>query len=133
MKIYVAGSFVDQKLLRSEADKLWALGHEITSSWLQEVARPLNMTSNVFKKKLAQKDIAEVYAADLVILDNRRSSGGKNVEWGVALGQHQKKLVWLVGEPSNVFHELADRMFETWDDVISALQTWETPEEQFNG
>ena len=125
MKIYVAGSFADQKTLRIEADRLWALGHEITGTWLQEVARPFGMSTEEFKRKLAIKDIAEVYAADLIILDNRQSSGGKNVEWGVGLGQFQKKSVWLIGQPSNVFHYLADHQFETWDQLIVAMNTKE--------
>lgn len=121
MRFYVAGSFVDQKEIRAEADRLWALGHEVTSTWLQEVARPDYLTSDQFKQKLAMKDIAEVYAADCIILDNRRSSGGKNTEWGVGLGQFQKKLLWLIGEPSSVFHYLADTHFASWDELIATL------------
>lgn len=122
MKIYVAGTFADQKSLRAEADRLWALGHEITGSWLQEVARPVMMDDFDFKAKLAMKDAAEIYAADLIILDNRQSSGGKNVEWGIGVGQFQKKLLWLVGEPSNVFHYLADQFFDSWDECITWLK-----------
>ena len=121
MKVYIAGSFVDQKELRECGNKLWALGHEITGSWLNEVARPEVMDGDTFKKKLAIKDIAEVYAADLIILDNRRSSGGKNCEWGIGLGQFQKKLLWLVGEESNVFQHLADEKFASWEEVYERL------------
>ena len=121
MKVYLAGSFLDQHSLREPASRIWQLGHEVVSTWLQEVARPEHMESERFKHKLGMKDIAEVSAADLIILDNRQSSGGKNVEWGIALGQFQRKLLWLVGEPSNVFHYLADRQFPTWDEVYEAL------------
>lgn len=79
------------------------------------------MSSKLFKQKLAIKDIAEVYRADLIIQDNRQSSGGKNCEWGVALGQFQLKQLWLVGEPTNVFQELADLQFRNWDDCLVAL------------
>lgn len=122
IKIYVAGTFEDQKILREMGSKLWELGHEVTGTWLHEVAQPEVMTSTEFKRKLAIKDIAEVYRADLVILDNRQKSGGKNVEFGVGLGQFQTKLLWLVGEPSNVFHYLADRTFETWKEVLDELR-----------
>jgi hypothetical protein len=57
-----------------------------------------------------------------VVLDNRRSSGGKHVEWGVAAGQFQHKQLFLVGEPSNVFHYLADLQFDNWDDLIVFLE-----------
>ena len=122
MKIYLAGTFEDQKVLREPADRLWHLGHEVVSTWLQEVKKPESMTSDEFKKKLAIKDIAEVASADLIILDNRRSSGGKNCEWGVSLGQFQKKVLWLVGEPSNVFHYLADKRFKDWEEVYAELE-----------
>jgi hypothetical protein len=94
----------------------------VTGTWLQEVAKPEGMTSDEFKHKLAMKDVAEVYAADAIILDNPQSSGGKNVEWGVAVGQHQKKILWLVGQPSNVFHYLADKRFENWDACLKHLK-----------
>ena len=122
MKIYVCGTFGDQKALRAEADKLWALGHEITSTWLQEVKRPAAMTQETFREKLAVKDLAEVKSADLLILDNRQKSGGKNVEWGIALGEHQRMQLWLVGDITNVFHELNDMRFDNWDDVVYYLE-----------
>lgn len=121
MRIYLAGSFDDQKELREPANELWYLGHEVVSTWLQEVKKPSEMSTDEFKKKLAIKDIAEVVSADLIILDNRRSSGGKNCEWGVSLGQFQKKILWLVGQPSNVFHYLADQTFGSWEEVYAEL------------
>lgn len=122
VRIYIAGSFIDQQALRDPADQLWKLGHEITGSWLHEVAKPEVLTTEEFKRKLALKDIAEIYAADLIIQDNRRSSGGKNAEWGIGLGQFQKKLLWLVGKPSHVFHYLADKQFENWEECIECLK-----------
>lgn len=118
MRIYIAGTFADQRALRDTASELWLLGHEITSTWLQEVKRPSDMSEAVFKRKLAIKDFCEVARADLVILDNRQSSGGKNAEWGFALGEFQKKQLWLVGQPTNVFQYLADQQFATWDDLF---------------
>ena len=122
MRIYIAGSFVDQQALRPEAERLWKLGHEITGTWLQEVKKPTGMPDDVFNMKLAIKDLCEVARADVVVLDNRRSSGGKNTEWGFALGEFQHKEVWLIGKPSTVFHYLADLMFEGWDDLIEYLE-----------
>jgi hypothetical protein len=121
MRIYVAGTFGDQKALRNEAHRLWDLGHEVTGSWLLEQARNPSMSSDEHKRKLAIKDVAEVTKADLIILDNRQSSGGKNCEWGMGIDQHQNKLLWLVGEPSNVFHYLADRRYKNWGQLIGDL------------
>ncbi|MGH9876367.1 MAG: hypothetical protein ACRD5H_01910 [Nitrososphaerales archaeon] len=122
MKIYLAGTFIDQKVLRVEAARLWELGHEVTGSWLNEVARSLYMDLKTQWKKLAIKDLTEIAKADLVILDNRQSSGGKNVEWGVGCQQYQTKLLWLIGKPSNVFHALADKEFTNWDECINYLK-----------
>lgn len=122
MKVYIAGSFVDQKSLRPIAESIWQLNHEIVGTWLQEVKKPSTMSPNDFKKKLAIKDVAEVCTADLIILDNRQSSGGKNCEWGIGLASFQHKQLWLVGEPSNVFHYLADCVFSNWDEVIEELK-----------
>ncbi len=121
MKIYIAGSFVDQEELRQEAGRLWELGHEITGTWLHETKKPDYMEPDTFKKKLAIKDLCEVARADLLIQDNRRSSGGKNAELGFAIGQFQHKEVWVIGEPTNVFQYLADMRFDNWNELISFL------------
>ena len=121
MKIYLAGTFTDQATLREPASKLWEMGHLVVGTWLQETKKSPHLTSDEHKRKLAIKDLAEVYSADLVILDNRQSSGGKNVEWGAALGRFHHALLWLVGEPSNVFHYLADQQFKSWEDCYVYL------------
>lgn len=122
MKFYIAGTFGDQAALRKEADRLWELGHEVTGTWLNETKRPEGMPEDVFKKKLAIKDLCEVARADCVIQDNRQSSGGKNCEWGFGLGEFQHKELWLVGEETNVFQYLADMKFDNWNDLIEYLE-----------
>jgi hypothetical protein len=107
---------------------LWELGHEVVGTWLQEVKKPEAMDDLSFKKKLAIKDIAEVYRSDLVILDNRQSSGGKNVEFGIGLGQFQTKLLWLIGEPTNVFQYLADQQFVSWEQCLAYMKFQIKPE-----
>lgn len=121
MKIYVAGSFQDQKDLRDKAVVLWSMGHTVTGTWLHEVARSPCLSEVEHKRKIAMKDLVEVREADLIALDNRQSSGGKNVEWGVSLAHFQHKLMVLIGEPSNVFHYLADYTFESWDKFYNWL------------
>ena len=123
MKIYVAGSFVDQSVLRDEANAIWKAGHVVTGTWLQEISRSPHISSDEHKRKIAIKDLVEAREADLIVLDNRRSSGGKNVEWGIAISQFQNKLLVLIGEPSNVFHYLADYTFAAWEEFITWLQT----------
>jgi len=124
MKIYLAAKFLRRDNIRPFRDEIWSLGHEVVSTWLDEVKRPTDMDSATFKKKLAMKDIAEVISADLLILDTFAASetGGKEVEFGVALGRFQTKLIWIVGPKRNVFHELADKHFEYWVQVMEELK-----------
>ena len=124
MRIYIAGKFERRPILRPYAAQIWELGHEITSSWLNEVSRMPQMQLGEFMRKLAVKDLTEIRAADLLILDTGVASerGGKEVEFGFALGQHQGKLLWIVGPPRNVFHWLADRVFESWEHCLTTLE-----------
>ena len=124
MKIYVAGSFSSQVRLREMAHKLWELGHEVTSTWLGEVAKPESMEQRTFDKKLALKDLCEVSMADLVIVDTiqRSSTGGSDTELGYALGRFQNKMIWVVGPVRSIFHHLADCNFVTWDDCLSFIK-----------
>jgi len=119
VKIYVAGTFARRNDLRPYRDRLWAMGHHVTSSWLDEVAKPEGMDHETFFKKLANKDRAEVLASDLVICETGDTlSEGKNTELGIALGNFQNTLIWIVGERRSVFHELADKHFETWEELL---------------
>lgn len=124
MKIYIAGFFDTRIRLRKEAERLWHLGHEVISTWLNEVAKSEDMPKDVFEKKLAMKDLAEVHSTDLVIIDTLDVTprGGREVEFGYALGRHQQKLVYVVGPVRNIFHRLADMQFENWDVCIAYMK-----------
>ena len=99
------------------------MGHEVVSSWLDEVAKPANMSHKEFYKKLALKDIAELKSADLAIIDlfDPSTSGGRDTELGFALGNFSSKQVYTVGPVKSVFHELVDIQFETWDQLLEQV------------
>jgi hypothetical protein len=100
------------------------MGHRVISSWLDEVECPPGMSEAVFNKKLGVKDTCEVYAADLLILDmSTKKSEGKSVEFGLALADHQNKLIFGIGEKRSVFHELLDRHFVTWEECLEEIRT----------
>lgn len=124
MKIYIAGTFEDQKSLRAQADVLWGMGHEVVSSWLNETRRSKYLTEDEQNKKLALKDIVESCVADCIILDNRQRSSGKNTEWGVGIYSFHHKLLWIVYGCTAVFHSLADRHFDEWEDVFAYLRQY---------
>ena len=120
MKVYLAARFETRATLRPVRDSLWKMGHEVVSTWIDETVKPAGMGQDVFWKKLALKDLAEIKSADLLVLDTHVGSerGGKEVEFGYALGRFQSMQVFLVGPIRNVFHELCDQRFETWDDFL---------------
>lgn len=120
MKIYIGAKIEARESIRPYRDALWALGHQVVSSWLDEVKKPEGMSDGEFLRKLAIKDVAEIQSADLVIIQTIKSSdgGGREVEFGVALGQFQNKLIFIVGPRQNAFHYLADRRFDTWDELM---------------
>lgn len=124
-KIYIASFFNTRQRLRPIRDELWKLGYEITSTWLDETAKPHGMKLHEFFRKLAIKDIAEIYRADILIIDtiDVTPRGGREVEFGVALGSFQNKLLYLVGPTRNVFHELVDQAFVDWDECLHFMKT----------
>lgn len=117
LKIYIAGHFEARETFRPIRDRLWAMGHGVVSTWLDEVKKPEGMLKSEFYRKLAQKDLCEINAADLLVLCTESISerGGAATEFGFALGRHQGCLVYIVGPRRSVFHELADRQFDTWE------------------
>ena len=123
MKVYLAAKFERRHEIRPIRDALWKMGHEVVSTWFDEVARMEDMPIDTFYKKLALKDIAQIESADLFILDTEVPSerGGKEVEYGYAIGQFQRIMVWIVGPARNVFHQLADRRFNTWTECLVIL------------
>src|SRR5688572_21690224 len=123
MKVYIGASFSSRNRIRPHRDAIWALGHEVVGTWLDEVARPDFMSEDQFNRKLAFKDLNEISSASLVIIDTieRSSTGGSDSELGFALGQYHKKSVWVVGPKRSVFHQLADQHFEGWDSLLITL------------
>ncbi len=122
MKIYISGTFTAQRRLRPWRDELWRIGHQVTSSWLDELSKPDGMPVEAFNRKLAIKDLAEIKEADCLIIDTDGASttGGRYVELGYALANH--KLIYVVGPQRSVFLSLADRRFDTWDALLQFLK-----------
>jgi hypothetical protein len=124
MKIYIGGSITGRARLRSVRDSLWALGHDVTSTWLDEVLKSPHMHDDDFYRKLVIKDLCEASAAELVIIDSidRSSTGGSDCEFGFTLGRHHRAMLWLIGPIRSVFHLIADHHFDNWDDLLNYLK-----------
>src|ERR1039458_5847414 len=130
-KIYIAAKFARRLDMRPIADRLWNLGFEIVSSWLNEVKKPDWMTEEEFYKKTAIKDLCEVSKADIFLLDTAVASetGGKENEFGFALGHWHQKAIYIVGPARSVFHSLADKVFTDWESCIDFLTKLPSPEQ----
>lgn len=122
IKVYLSATFKNRDRLRPIRDRFWAIGYNVISTWLDETYHPENMTACEWQKKLANKDRAEVLSADLFILDAEGISVGKSVEFGLALGQFHSKIIWVVGIPNHIFHQLADRVFLDWDECFNYIK-----------
>lgn len=121
MKIYCAATFKNQHRIRQMRDRLFMLGHNVLSSWLNEQVKPNGMTEEQFGRKMASKDLREIQEADCIILDTSDPSqtGGKLIEFGFAIAHH--KLLYTVGPviPNAIFLSLADKHFDTWDALFT--------------
>lgn len=119
IRIYISGTFTAQARLRAEADALRNEGHGITSDWLYEPAKPASLNTDEWNAMLAAKDIAQVYAADCIILDTigESTTGGRYVEWGVACAPGAPQLRYTVGGWPGVFGTMAHRHFKDWVDL----------------
>ena len=125
MNIYLAGRFSARDSLRGIRDRLREHGHVITSSWLDEHAlKAFNTLSVVQRYDLAKRDLADLSRSQLLILDLLLppSKGGCEVEFGFVLAEHRYKFTYVVGEPRNIFHYLALKIFKNWEDCLWYLR-----------
>lgn len=131
MKVYVSGSFAAQARLRPMADALRAMGHDVTGDWLYEPAKPAHLNGAEWNRALAEKDIAQVYAADCIVMDEQglSTTGGRYVEWGVACYPGSLRRRYIVrpeGQSLGVFDHMAHRVFDSWDDLLAYFRITHT-------
>lgn len=122
MRLYLAGTTTDAEYLRVIRARIRALGHEVTSDWL-DTAFAYSDTRCTAKhlKAEAPRDLAQIRDCDVFVLNRRHKSVGKFVELGMALACGKR--VWLVG-PSEVpcaFYGMAEHVFPNWCAVFAAL------------
>ena len=124
MKIYLASPFEKQPFMRVVRGHLQERGYEVTADWLDE------KTETGQDAALAQRDIAAIQAADVVVVYNPQEfrysgTGGRHVELGIAL--MLDKVVVLLGERSNVFHHLVLHRVETTVELYRLLDHLRLP------
>jgi hypothetical protein len=115
MRIYLAARYNRHPEMRVVRDRLQALGHEVTSRWidlhggeLEEsvTQRDLNFAPEI-GRPFAETDLHDVSVSDVVASFTSEDGGGKggrHVEFGVGLALGKRTIV--VGPRENVFHTL---------------------------
>lgn len=123
MRIYVAAPWLRKPDAIAFANRLRALGHEITSRWFEHEGDPNDSTGAKIDieeiRQQAQQDIEDVRRAEAIIVLNLQKSEGKAVETGIAITSGIP--VISVGSRSNIFQALGLEV-ATEDEAIAAVQ-----------
>lgn len=125
MKIYLAARYSKMLMLREFAQKLEALGHRVTSRWLNEDHKmTFERCSDEERANVAGRDEADILDSDCIIgfteLRDTPTSGGRHVEWGMARAMGLVQI--CIGPKENVFYYLDEVVHcETQEDCLKIL------------
>lgn len=128
MMVYMAAPFSLQYLINSLAGELRRAGVTVVSRWHDPAnghGQNFADTDRAGMTREALDDLADLRAADTVICFTQPpkttyTSGGRHVEFGYALALG--KTTFVVGPIENVFVNLANGVYGTWDELLTALQ-----------
>tara|TARA_Y100000310_G_scaffold308210_1_gene351074 strand:+ start:202 stop:597 length:396 start_codon:yes stop_codon:yes gene_type:complete len=125
VKFYLSARYGRRAELCEYRDQMLAIGHEVTSRWLDDADADddgVSMPQGPDYRLIAQMDWMDVVRADVFIgftepPGNPWSRGGRHVELGLALGGAVD--VWVVGYFENVFCYLQGvDVFDTWQQAL---------------
>lgn len=122
MKLYIAAPFATRIATRKMAERIRAIGIEVTSRWLDE-DESLPYTDER-QSQCAADDIEDIRSADefLLVSSTPSSTGGKHFETGYAWAIGKPVTIW--GPRENVFHYMRGLMVIPHDkDIIEHLKT----------
>ncbi len=117
MKLYVSGTLTLMKKRREDAAVLRGHGFDVTSNWLYEpelrVSDPDHEEWEL--RARANDDVEDITRADAIVLftEGKSTSGGRDVEFGIALAL--RKRLFVIDGGYNVFHRRAEA--EHFDDL----------------
>lgn len=131
MKIYLAARYSRREELCGYRSQLEAIGHKVTSRWLNGNHQIDDAGLSVEAKReererFAREDFFDVLSADMLIAftepaRSTNSRGGRHVELGIALGA--MKRVCIVGPRENVFCCLPEiAVFDNFEEARRALE-----------
>lgn len=121
---YLAGRFSRRHELGLYANELKLAGYQITSRWLHSTVSTNALRDPAALIRAAHQDLDDVKAADGLVLfteaEGVYTSGGRLVEFGVALGAGKR--LFVVGPPENIFENGRMTMiFPTWEALKAFL------------
>jgi nucleoside 2-deoxyribosyltransferase len=126
MKFYLAAGFSRKDEIAEKTRQLESKGIGVTSSWPWEDASPNATLQDVDCPIVAAKDIAEIDAADGVILFTQEPTkpfvrGGRMHEFGYAQGKGKRLIV--VGPRENIFHYLPNvHVYPTFEALLEVIR-----------
>lgn len=145
MYVYLASRYERREELCGYRASLEALGHVVTSRWLNGthqltnegkrlgdagvalIEAPSDATRDALRAEFAQQDLADIRRADIVMsfTDPKEAGklyarGGRHVEFGYALALPRRQM--LVGPRENLFHWCpCVEVYATFEDAVEAL------------
>jgi len=138
MRIYLAARYSRHEEMQGVRDVLQALGHTVTSRWIEapegrygrgSFTREQLDEDPEYCRAVAERDIADIEAADTFIAFTEADGGGKggrHAELGYVLAlaryRHEPMRVIVVGLREHVFHTTGGiRWYPDWPRLVMAL------------
>lgn len=124
MRIYLAADYVRKHEMRGCRDVIEALGHEVTSSWIDtpDHVEDAGIGSSAITDgnymdyaSYAKTDWNDIHVSDMLVLftTGELTRGGRHTEFGLALAWG--KMTAIVGPREHVFHCLPEvAHHKTW-------------------
>lgn len=102
MEIYIAAPFDWRVKAKRAREVLAKKGFISTATWIDSHLQEEHL-SNEDRWKEARQDLLDIHrAGGFVLLNGPSTSGGLHIELGFAIAKGKR--IWLVGQPSTIFH-----------------------------
>ena len=104
MKIYLSASLSKAFLMKRVRSDLEAVGHEITSRWIDRIPVELNEENKGILHGHCTEDLADIVLSQSIIIFSNNGEpfrGGRFVEFGFSIAQNIP--IYLIGKPENAF------------------------------
>lgn len=123
LSIYIAAAWGNMEKARRVREQLKAMGHEVTSRWLDSNSTAVPTDPAVGKVE-ARMDIDDINKSDcfFLITDDKLKGTGHHVETGLAYAWRLRMI--QAGPLTSVFQHLIKDRFDTVEQAIEHLRGW---------